>query len=220
VLWTLGGKNSSFAMGKGTNFYWQHDAELHSASLLTVFDDGAKPKKENQSRALEINLDMHSMRASLKHAYTHSPPVLASAEGNVQLLPNGNVLVGWGTAPAFSEYAPSGKQIWDGLFTPPNDSYRVYRSPWNAQPTTSPAISVSAGSGGAVTVYASWNGATDVARWQLLAGKSKNDLAHVATVKKNGFETPIRAKTSDRYFAVRALSDSGRALATSTVAAR
>src|SRR5581483_8057780 len=105
VLWALGGKNSSFAMGSGTRFYWQHDAELHSGSLLTVFDDGAKPKKENQSRALEINLDLHSMRASLKHAYTHSPPLLASAEGNVQLLPNGNVLVGWGTAPAFSEYA-------------------------------------------------------------------------------------------------------------------
>ncbi|HEY3946131.1 MAG TPA: arylsulfotransferase family protein [Solirubrobacteraceae bacterium] len=220
VLWALGGKNSSFAMGSGSNFFWQHDAELHSGSLLTLFDDGAKPKKENQSRALEINLDLHSMRASLKHAYTHSPPLLASAEGNVQLLPNGNVLVGWGTAPAFSEYAPSGKQIWDGLFTPPNDSYRAYRSPWKAQPTTHPAISVSAGSGGAVTVYASWNGATDVARWQLLAGKNKNNLAPVTTIKKTGFETTIHAKTSDHYLAARALSDSGRVLGTSEVTTR
>jgi hypothetical protein len=220
VLWTLGGKNSSFGMGSGSNFYWQHDAELHSGGLLTVFDDGAKPKKENQSRALELNLDWRSMRASLKHAYTHSPPLLASAEGNVQLLPNGNVLVGWGTAPAFSEYAPSGKQIWDGLFTPPNDSYRAYRSPWRAQPATSPAISVSTGSGGAVTVYASWNGATDVARWQLLAGNSKNDLTPVTAVKKSGFETTISAQTSDHYLAVRALSDSGRVLATSEVTTR
>ena len=138
----------------------------------------------------------------------------------MQLLPNGNVLVGWGTAPAFSEYAPSGKQIWDGQFTPPVYSYRAYRSRWKAQPTTPPAISVNAGRGGAVTVYASWNGATDVARWQLLAGKSKNDLAPVTTIKKTGFETAIHAKTSDHYLAVRALSDSGRALATSKVTTR
>jgi hypothetical protein len=220
VLWTLGGKNSSFTMGRGTNFYWQHDAELHRGGLFTVFDDGAKPKKESQSRALEINLDLQSMRASLKRAYTHSPPVLASAEGNVQLLPNGNVLVGWGTAPAFSEYTPSGKQIWDGLFTPPNDSYRAYRSPWRAQPTSPPAISVNNGTSGQVTVYASWNGATDVARWQLLAGSSRNDLSPVATVRKSGFETAINAKTSKRYLAVRALSSSGRMLGTSRVTAR
>src|SRR5437763_1788574 len=159
VLWTLGGKNSSFRMRKGTNLYWQHDAQLHPGGLLSLFADGAKPKEESESRALEINVDVHSMRASLKRAYTHSPPLLASAEGNVQLLPNGNVLVGWGTAPAFSDYTPSGKQIRDGLFTPPNDSYRAYRSPWRAQPTSPPAISVDHGTSGQVTVYASWNGA-------------------------------------------------------------
>jgi hypothetical protein len=220
VLWTLGGKNSNFAMGKGTNFYWQHDAQLHGGDLLTVFDDGAKPRKESQSRALEIKLDMHSMRASLKHAYTHSPPVLASAEGNVQLLPNGNVLVGWGTAPAFSEYDPSGNQIWDGLFTAPNTSYRAYRKPWRAQPASPPAIAVSPGTGGAVTVYASWNGATDVAQWQLLAGPTKHNLAPVTTVDKSGFETAIHAKTSERYLAVRAVATSGILLASSKVVAR
>jgi hypothetical protein len=129
-------------------------------------------------------------------------------------------MVGWGTAHAFSEYAPSGKQIWDGLFTPPNTSYRAYRKPWKAQPADPPAIAVSAGRGDGVTVYASWNGATDVARWQLLAGPASNDLAPVRTVDKSGFETAIHAKTSQRYLAVRALSDSGRALATSRIAGR
>jgi hypothetical protein len=220
VLWTLGGKKSTFRMGKGTNFEWQHDAQLHPGGLLSVFDDGAAPKEEGESRALEINVDLRSMRASLKRAYTHSPPMLAGAQGNVQLLPDGKVLVGWGTAPAFSEYAPSGKQIWDGLFSPPNSSYRTYRSPWRARPAGLPAISVSPGTGGAVTVYTSWNGATDVARWQLLAGPSSNDLAPVATVGKRGFETAMHVKTSQRYLAVRALASSGRVLAMSKVAAR
>lgn len=71
-----------------------------------------------------------------------------------------------------------------------------------------------------MTVYASWNGATDVARWQLLDGKGKNDLAPVTTVKKTGFETTIHAKTSDRYLAARALSGSGRVLGTSEVTTR
>jgi Arylsulfotransferase (ASST) len=220
VLWTLGGKDSSFKLGKGTNFYWQHDAQLHPGGLLSVFDDGATPKEESESRALEINLDLHSMRASLKRAYTHSPPILAGAQGNMQLLPDGDVVVGWGTGHAFSEYAPSGKQIWDGLFTPPLYTYRAYRSPWRAQPTEPPAIAVSADTGKAVTVYASWNGATDVTRWQLLAGSRRNALAPIATVGKSGFETAIHAKTSRRYLAVRALAKSGRVLGTSKVATR
>ena len=220
VLWTLGGKNSSFTMGHGTRFYWQHDAQLHHGSLVSVFDDGAAPQEENQSRALEINLDLHTMRASLKHAYTHSPPLLAGAQGNVQLLANGNVLVGWGTAPAFSEYTPSGKQIWDGLFTPPNGSYRAYRTPWKAQPATPPAISVGHATSGQVTVYASWNGATDVARWQLLAGPNKNNLTPITTTAKNGFETTIHANTTQHYLAVRALDKTGHPLATSQIVAR
>jgi hypothetical protein len=219
VLWTLGGKNSSFRMGKGTNFEWQHDAQLHPGGLLSLFDDGATPAEESESRGLELNIDMHSMRASLKRAYTHSPPLLAGAEGNMQLLSTGDVLVGWGTAPAFSEYAPSGKQIWDGLFTAPVQSYRAYRSPWRARPARPPAIAVSAGNG-APTIYASWNGATDVARWQLLAGSSSKDLVPVATVEKTGFETAIHAKASERYVAVRALASSGRVLGMSRVAAR
>ena len=220
VLWTLGGKASSFRMGKGTNFYWQHDAQLHSGGVLSVFDDGATPKEEGQSRALELKLNLHSMRVSLKRAFTHSPPLLAGAQGNMQLLRNGGVLVGWGTAHAFSEYASSGKQVVDGLFTPPLYSYRTYRSPWRGHPTSAPAIAVSADTGQRVTVYASWNGATDVARWQLLAGSSKSDLVPVATVAKSGFETAVHAKTSRRYLAMRALSGSGRVLATSRVATR
>jgi hypothetical protein len=220
VLWTLGGKNSSFTMGKGTNFEWQHDAQLHPGGMLSVFDDGSSPKEEKESRALELKVDLRAMHASLKHAFTHSPPVLAGTEGNMQVLPSGKVMVGWGSAPAFSEYAPSGKQIWDGLFVSPNDSYRAYRAPWRGHPTSPPAIAVSAGTGDAVTVYASWNGATDVARWQLLAGPSRNDLAPVAKVAKGGFETAIHASTSKRYLAVRALASSGRVLGTSRVTTR
>jgi len=56
-----------------------------------------------------------------------------------------------------------------------------------------------------VTVYASWNGATGVSRWQVLAGPSARRLKSVRTVARTGFETAIELKTGARMFAVRAV---------------
>jgi hypothetical protein len=69
-------------------------------------------------------------------------------------------------------------------------------------------------------VYASWNGATNVARWQLLAGASRNSLSPVTTTPRRGFETAIKASTRERYLAVRAVDGAGRVLATSAVIRR
>ncbi len=41
ILWTLGGKHSSFKIGRGANFEWQHDAAMLPDGTITVFDDGA-----------------------------------------------------------------------------------------------------------------------------------------------------------------------------------
>ncbi len=219
INWEVGGKHPSFRMGSGTTFHWQHDAGLHDG-LLTVFDNGAGPGRmaEGQSRALEIRLS--GRRATLVHAYKHVDPVLTNSQGSVQLLPNGNVFVGWGEAPDFSEYTPSGKQIWNGSFPASVQSYRAYRAPWHGQPFSAPAIAVTAHGGGALTVYASWNGATDVARWQLLAGPTRDQLSRLKSAPKRRFETAIATSTRQRYLAVRALDSSGRVLATSRVITR
>ena len=52
-------------------------------------------------------------------------------------------------------------------------------------PTSSAAVQ------GTGTVYASWNGATEVAEWEVLAGASTGDLQVVATHGRTGFETAI-----------------------------
>ncbi len=44
------------------------------------------------------------MSANLVREYTHPDKLLSDTQGNVQVLPNGNVLVGWGSAPVFSEF--------------------------------------------------------------------------------------------------------------------
>jgi hypothetical protein len=64
-------------------------------------------------------------------------------------------------------------------------SYRTYKNVWTGTPTTSPKL-VAATNG---TVYISWNGATDVTSYQILAGSSASSVSAVATVPKSGFET-------------------------------
>jgi hypothetical protein len=68
---------------------------------------------------------------------------------------------------------------------------------------------------GHLTVYASWNGSTETASWQALAGGSPSDLASVAAAPQTGFETSIRVVGSASYVAARALDASGAVLATS-----
>lgn len=214
VIWTLGGKDSSFKMSSRANFYWQHDAHLEG-NTLTLFDDGAIPEEEPQSRALELHVDRARSRVTVARVYTHSPAVLSDYEGSMQTLDNGNLFVDWGRAPDLSEYSPGGKQIWNMSFTAPIHTYRAYRYRWNADPETRPAISVGTASGGKVTVYASWNGATNVASWQLVAGPSGQLLSPLAATASAGFETAITGSTTQPYVAVRALDSAGRVLATS-----
>jgi hypothetical protein len=221
IAWELGGKHPSFRMGPGTRFYFQHDATLWGGGLLTVFDDGSSPQKEPQSRALEIHLGNH--QATLIHAFTHKPPVVANNEGSMQLLPNHNVFVGWGAgnpsnprAPAhyFSEYTPSGRQIFSDGFKRPIESYRAYRLPWTGHPHWAPKIAVRRTSThNRYNVYASWNGATQVGRWRVLAGPSSTGpFKRLRTVAWSSFETRILVSTPGTHFEVQALGHKGKLL--------
>ncbi len=212
ITWELGGKHSTFRLGPGVRFYWQHDARLHAHGILTVFDDGASPRREKQSRALVIHISVGRHSAKLVHAYTHRPSTLAAAEGSVELLGDHHVLVGWGYSPYFSEYSRKGAQLFGGTFVAPIHSYRAFRGDWVGAPLQRPAIAVQPSStSGKAKVYVSWNGATRVARWRLLAGSSPTSLKRVTHVPWSGFETTI-ATGDAQYFEVQALDAKGRLL--------
>jgi hypothetical protein len=190
VIWRLGGKRSDFHMGPGTGFAWQHDARLHPGNLLSLFDDGGAPKVQPQSKALVLALDVKRMRATLHRRYTHHPPAVARALGSMQVLPNGNVLVGWGTAPYFSEYADGGRLVFDATLPRGGQNYRTLRFPWRGQPYFPPAAKATRHAGGHL-LHVSWNGATDVAGWELETGSSPASLAAERTVPRTHFETRI-----------------------------
>jgi hypothetical protein len=216
ILWTLGGKYNQFNRGTGVGWAWQHDAR-RSGNTLTMFDDGAAPQVEQQSAAKVIHLDVGKKTATLVHSYYHNPPLISSAQGSAQLLPNGNMFVGWGTEPDFSEYNPSGKQIMTGSFPLGETSYRAFRFPWTGQPTYPPSMAVSNGSTGA-TLWASWNGATNVAAWQVFGGASCSALAPITKVNRSSFETQIPLSSQPACVEVKALNSQGQVLPNGTSA--
>jgi len=215
VVWTLGGKSSSFKMGANTSFAFQHDARLLGHGLMTVFDDGGGPPDvHKQSRGEMLRLDTKHMTASLVVQDNHSPSVLARYEGSDQLLHNGDSLVGFGSQPWVSEFDSHGRIVFDGRFVDANQSYRAYRYKWTGTPATRPAMGTRV-SKGKTTVYASWNGSTQLARWQVLGGSNPSKLSVIASAGKSAFETPIKLRSSRAYLAVRALDSHGKMLATS-----
>jgi hypothetical protein len=219
VRWELGGKRSSFKEGPGAATAWQHDAVQQPGGAITFFDNGATPKVHPQSRAIEVSLDMASMTATLTRSYEHKNPLVAGSQGNVQALPGGDWMVGWGQAGYLSEVNAAGQVLFNAHVPPGWESYRTFVGPWSGQPTQPPALAVvgSSAAHGRATAYVSWNGASEVASWRLLAGALPTSLTPLSNEPKRGFETAIAlpASATAGYVEVQALNSSGAVIGSS-----
>ncbi len=223
LQWTLGGKHSTFKFDPGAEFQWQHDVTVYPGTpLVTVFDDhccqitggGTHVGATGPSRGLVLKLDGHTQTATLADQYTHGTDFHAEYMGSIEPLPGGNEFVGWGSAPYFSQYTPSGQMLFDGVLPRPDISYRATVEPWSGMPLDRPS-GAARQKDGKTTVYASWNGATQVARWQVLAGHDAKHLTRVAARARSGFETAIRLLRAYKLYKVRALDARGHVLKTS-----
>jgi hypothetical protein len=213
--WQLGGKHSTFKLGPGAKTYWQHDAEWQPNGLISVFDNGSTPPRERQSRGVLLKPDYATRTVALARAYVNpSKTLLAPAQGNTLALPENDWLMGYGNLPNFTEYSSGGRVLLDGTLGHNVQDFRTYLSPWSGQPETPPAIAAKR-SGASVTVSTSWNGATAVASWQILAGASPSSLTPLASAPKSGFQTTATVSTSAPYVQTRALDASGNTLGSS-----
>jgi Arylsulfotransferase (ASST) len=220
VLWRLGGNKSSFKMGPGTEMAWQHDGRMLPDGEVTFFDDGSNPPIHPQSRAVRIALDLKTHQARLVSSYTHrDPPLLAASQGNAQTLADGNTVVGYGGVPAISEYATGGSLLLDAHLPFDMSFYRAFRFPWSGRPLSPPAVLAGLNDTGEETlVHASWNGATEVASWRVLAGNRPGSLAARATIPASGFESSTTLPEKYARVAVQALDSAGHVLGTSQTA--
>jgi hypothetical protein len=211
IEWILGGKHSTFRFGAGGAFHWQHDVQLHKGNVVSLFDDaccsiGATVgPPSGPSRGLVLKLDTAAKTASLSTQYVRDKKFDAAFLGNAELLPNGNVAIGWGSQPFFSELSKRGKVLLDAALPPPNVNYRTYVQRWVGKPSKPPSATVRKVKHGAL-VFASWNGATQVAAWRVLAGPNAKHLAVVVQKKsKTSFETAIPVARTFKKYKVQAL---------------
>jgi outer membrane protein assembly factor BamB len=216
VLWRLGGKRSAFSLSSAARFWWQHDARSHGESVITVFDN-AGPDKETQSRGLVLSVDHAAKRVDVKQAFLHPAGFIAGTLGNVQLLADGGAFVGWGSQPYFSQYAPDGTLILDGELPVGVRSYRAYLADWVGRPAAGPRIVAQSNPAGGFAIHASWNGATEVARWTVLAGRDSSSLSPAGSQAWTGFETAIVVNSEGPAFCVVGLDADGRELGRSPV---
>ncbi|HLN05167.1 MAG TPA: hypothetical protein VK217_02730, partial [Acidimicrobiales bacterium] len=84
-------------------------------------------------------------------------------------------------------------------------------------PTTKPAIATKAKAGGALVVYASWNGATQVTSWRVVGGATISALKEVGWAASHGFETQIPIAGPMPVIEAEALNIHGQVIGTSAV---
>jgi hypothetical protein len=225
VIWRLGGKRSDFQMGPGTRTAYQHDTRRQPDGTITIFDNGTivfengLPKAVEESRGIVLELDEEQMSARLVREYTHPEKLFAHAGANMQVLPNENVFIGWGRALVFSEFSEGGQLLFSAGFPPTfsseDGSYRAFRYEWSGHPKEQPAAVAERTSDEEVKIYASWNGATDVASWEVVVGPSADKLHSAGSFAREGFETAMVVRSVEPYVGVRAKDRSGEVLGSS-----
>jgi hypothetical protein len=115
----------------------------------------------------------------------------------MQLLPNGNALVNWGSEGAITEFKSDGTPIFhayldSGYLGIGVENYRGFRSNWTGIPHEAPAIVALRDEQASTThIYVSWNGDTRTKTWRFyeLTGRGRRSL--LGEAERKGFETVL-----------------------------
>jgi hypothetical protein len=144
INWQLGGKHSSFTVAAapgqvldsaGEIFAWQHDPEQVGPDQFTFFDnDSAGSPLLPYSRAVTVRLDWRTRVATLVASDNQPEGLSAASQGNAQTTFGGDLFVGWGALPYFSEFSQSGQLLFNAEFPAGVNTYRAYRLPWIGGP--------------------------------------------------------------------------------------
>jgi hypothetical protein len=189
VIWRMGGKGNEFTFTNDIGFWNQHDVRRLDNGNITIFDNGNQHTPPH-SRAVEYTIDEAAKTVTRVWMYPDDTEQFVIAMGNFQRLFNGNSLIGWGTLPEVSEVRPNGTVAFEMRLGTPN--YRAFRFPWSATPAELPRAALKYNSDPtAVTLYSSWNGATDIVSYDVYAGTTKETMSLITNVPRDGFETII-----------------------------
>ncbi|KAI1341165.1 Arylsulfotransferase-domain-containing protein [Xylariaceae sp. FL0016] len=236
MIWVLGGPHNEFkdlSDGRATDFRYQHHARLHENNTISIFDNNhSDTYSGDRSRGMIISIDTNQMTATLEHEYIDSVyPQLAESQGSMQKIDDtDNVLVGFGFLPAFTEFSTDGQVLCDARFaswipshTGMVNSYRTFKTTtWVGKPTFPPSIFLRPSEG---TLFASWNGATEIDRWVLQGGEwdavEQDRLEDLDEQEKDEFEVAFQIDSDmPDYLRVAAVAANGEVLGHTEVVSR
>lgn len=233
IMWEMGGANPTFEQ-TNFNFSSQHHArwisENSTHTILSFFDNASNSwnTTNKYSHGYIVAIDHIAETATVIKQYSAPEPeggMLSTSQGDMQILPNGNIHLGWGEHAHFSEHTADGSAVMYAKVAKRASNVMIYRSykfPWVGRPLTKPALwtySRTNDENSGMVFYVSWNGATEVERWNFYSGDSASGPFHqVGSVKKEGFETVMRYLNVTAWAFAEAIDKDGNALERSVIA--
>ena len=237
IIWRLDGKESSFDLGKGVKFCFQHHArfleQYDDIEVISLYDNSAHGTESGRGREVHtaptssgkiLKLNTTSWMAELVQGYYPPDGQLSKSQGSTQVLPNRNVLVNWGSEGVMTEYLPNGTAIFNaymdsGVLGVAVENYRAYRYNWTGLPNEEPAIAAYE-DGSGTSIYVSWNGDTETRRWRFFEHGDKTSFTSLlGEVDRTSFETVLRVGSKVREVFAEALGEKGAVLRSTRITA-
>ncbi|KAI0836421.1 ASST-domain-containing protein [Hypoxylon sp. FL0890] len=237
IIWKLNGKDSSFKVPKEAEFCFQHHARFISqhdnVEIISLYDNsahgtehagGSEVHTAPTSSGKIIKVNTTSWEAELVQAFFPPDDLLSKSQGSIQTLPNGNVLVNWGSSGAVTEYLPDGTPIFHSYFDSGYlglgvENYRAFRYNWTGLPNEEPAIVALKGEK-EVTAYVSWNGDTETRTWRFYAVIDEfGSKEFLGEAERTSFETSLTiTKTDVGAISAEAIDANGKSLRNTGIA--
>ena len=204
IVWRLGGKKSDFYLPREAQFQFQNHGRIHVQNethiVISLLDnDEGGPEDDNSARThsagLILALNTRTMTGELVGEYPYPHKAHTWKRGSAQILPNDKVFMGWAEGMHASEHASDGRILMEAHALPRLGTYRAYKYEWTGQPLTPPNVYSAAflhGTNVSTFVYVSWNGATEVAKWDLYELVGRRPSKHLIDSRLGtGFETAL-----------------------------
>jgi Arylsulfotransferase (ASST) len=243
IAWRLAGKASSFRLGHGVDFCFQHHArwlahgEGKDIEIISLYDNSAHGTEHDgghevhtaaTSKGKIVRLNTTSWEATLIQSFFPPDNLRSKSQGSTQILPNGNALVNWGSEGAITEFLPDGTAIFHAYLDSGDqgvgvENYRAFRFNWTGLPNEDPAIvALSADKG--TDIYVSWNGDTETKKWQFFAlpddshDSSYTTRHFLGEVHRKSFETVLHVEHAVRRVSADAIDAQGKVLRSTAIA--
>ncbi|EXJ87521.1 hypothetical protein A1O3_04481 [Capronia epimyces CBS 606.96] len=232
IAWRLGGKMSNFSMN--FNFSSQHHATVQAENATTVtilFFDNAADDQHRQADTSTVSsvklvvLNTETWEATAVQEWYRPHGRLSDKRGNAQMMPNGNVFIGWSDRGYMTEHTMDNQLVLEaGFLSSRFGTYRSFKANFTGIPTERPAIqpftirSQSDSTYTMTTTYASWNGATEVHSWRFYGSHNVSGSYQVlGQARRTGFETVFSERGAWKYVYAEAMAKNGTAIGKSAI---